>query len=208
MRGKLNLFQAMMLRWRELHPYVAVHMVSIAHPLDAARLKAHIAQRLEAAGLTGLSLDHRRKRFEFLGGPAAVELTLLPGGDDPPAAAKTEIERQLNCPFPREGAFTPFRFFAIDGRTTFQFGLAYDHFIAGGDSIAVLIERLCDDYLGGETRSIVPWTPRAKIGWRGASTRSLNGECTTPIGRRLRDSVTALRALPALLLRGLRASLR
>ena len=62
MKRRLNLFQAMMLRWRDLHPYVAVHMVSIAHPLDAAKLKAHIAQRLEAAGLTGLSLDHRRKR--------------------------------------------------------------------------------------------------------------------------------------------------
>src|SRR6187431_3645631 len=41
-----------------------------------------------------------------------------------------------------------------------------------------------------ENSSIVPCTPRARIGWRGASTRSLKGECTTPIGCRLRDSVT------------------
>jgi hypothetical protein len=155
-RGKLNLFQAMMLRWRELHPYVAVHMVEVAHTLDAARLKAHLEQRLEAAGLTGLSVDHRRKRFEFGGGPAAVELTILPGGEDPAALAREEIERQLNCPFPREGAFTPFRFFAIDGQSTFRLGLAYDHFIAGGDSIVVLLEKL----VAGYPEPGAPWTPR------------------------------------------------
>jgi hypothetical protein len=155
-RGKLNLFQAMMLRWRELHPYVAVHMVEVARALDAARLKAHLEQRLEAAGLTGLSIDHRRKRFEFRGGPAVVELTILPGGEDPAALAREEIERQLNTPFPREGAFTPFRFFAIDGQSTFRLGLAYDHFIAGGDSIVVLLEKLVAGYPEGGA----PWTPR------------------------------------------------
>jgi hypothetical protein len=155
-RGKLNLFQAMMLRWRELHPYVAVHMVDVAHALDAATLKAHLEQRLEAAGLTGLSVDHRRKRFEFRGGPAAVELTILPGIDDPAAVAREEIERQLNHPFPRDGAFTPFRFFAIDGQTMFRLGLAYDHFIAGGDSIVVLLEKL----VAGYPEAGAPWAPR------------------------------------------------
>ena len=43
MRGKLNLFQATMLRWRELHPYSAVHAVHVAMPLDAVRLEAAIA---------------------------------------------------------------------------------------------------------------------------------------------------------------------
>ena len=37
MRGKLNLFQATMLRWRELHPYSAVHVVRITRALEAAR---------------------------------------------------------------------------------------------------------------------------------------------------------------------------
>src|SRR5450432_1233283 len=39
-----------------------------------------------------------------------------------------------------------------------------------------------------ENSSIVPSTPRAALGWRGASTRSLNGECTTPIGRTAKQS--------------------
>ncbi len=37
MRGRLNLFQAAMLRWRELHPYNAVHVAELPGPLDAAR---------------------------------------------------------------------------------------------------------------------------------------------------------------------------
>jgi hypothetical protein len=159
-RGKLNLFQAMMLRWRDLHPYVAVHMVGVAHALDAPRLKAHLEQRLEAAGLTGLSVDHRRKRFEFGGGPAAVELTILPGREDPVEVAREEIERQLNLPFPHEGAFTPFRFFAIDGQAAFQLGLAYDHFIAGGDSIVVLLKKLVAGYPPNPADPAAPWSPR------------------------------------------------
>jgi hypothetical protein len=160
MRGKLNLFQAMVLRWRDMHPYVAVHMVSVAHPLEPARLKESIAERLEAAGLARIALDRRRKRFEFRPGPAALNLAVLQGGEQPGMVARAEIERQLNAAFPSEGTFTPFRFFAIDGGATFQLGLAYDHFIAGGDSIAILLERLVDGYVPGTRQTAVAWTPR------------------------------------------------
>jgi len=160
LRGKLNLFQATMLSWRALHPYSAVHVVRVEQALSPGRLRRCIEKRLETSGLTGLVLDRSSGRFEFRGGPVTIEPAVLSGAENPLAIAEREIERQLNSPFPAEGAFLPFRFFAVDAGASFYFGLAYDHFIAGGDSIAVLIERLCDDYLGGETRSIVPWTPR------------------------------------------------
>jgi hypothetical protein len=156
-RGRLNLFQAGMLRFRELHPYVAVHVASVVRPLEG-NLKARIERRLETAGLTGFALDRRRKRFEFRGGPAAVELTTLEGGVDPRAVVCAEIESQLNRAFPLDGAFTPFRFFAVDAGPTFQLGIAYDHFIAGGDSIAVLLEKLVGDCVPGAAQSA--WTPR------------------------------------------------
>jgi hypothetical protein len=160
LRGKLNLFQAMMLRWRELHPYIAVHIVRLNQPLVPVRLKRRIETRLETAGLTGLSLDRRRGRFEFRGGPAAIEPTILAGGDDALRVAEREIERQLNLPFPPDGAFVPFRFFTVDAGASFYLGLAYDHFIAGGDSIAVLLEKLCDDYAADESPVASPWTPQ------------------------------------------------
>ena len=160
MQGRLNLFQATMLRWRDLHPYSAVHVVRVMKRCDASRLKAQIGARLESAGLTGLSLDHRRGRFEFAGGREAVALTVLDGGADGRETLRLEIVRQLNAPFPREGQFSPFRFFAVDHGSFFDLGLAYDHFIAGGDSIAVLLEHCLDGYgedSRGKTRS---WTPR------------------------------------------------
>src|SRR5207253_8357320 len=158
--GKLNLFQAMMLRWRELHPYIAVHIVRLNQPLEPAQLKRRIEGRLETAGLTGLVLDRRHGRFEFRGGAAAIELTVLAVGSDANHVTEREVERQLNLAFPPDGAFVPFRFFAVDAGSSFYLGLAYDHFIAGGDSIAILLEKLCDDYAADETPAALPWAPQ------------------------------------------------
>ena len=159
MRGRLNLFQSMMLRWRDLHPYSAVHVIRVNKPCEPAALKAHIEAQLEHAGLTGLVLDRVRSRYEFEGGPAAIEFAKLAGGADPQETARLEIVRQLNTPFPREGRFVPFRFFAIDCGTCFDLGLAYDHFIAGGDSIAVLLRYCAQGYLDGAGRGR-QWAPR------------------------------------------------
>ena len=68
-----------MLRWRDLHPYCAAHVVDLATPLDTGRLATTIAGVLEAAGLTGLALDRRYGRYVFAGGPAQVALDVEPG---------------------------------------------------------------------------------------------------------------------------------
>lgn len=155
MKGRLNLFQRTMLRWRALHPYNAVHVLRIDAPLDVARLRAAVARTLEGEGLTGLRLDLARGRYDYGGGPATVALEVFPAGVDPLHEAEAMIERALNAAFPREGAFDPFRFFAIDGGAAFHLGLSYDHFIAGGDSIVVLMQDLRDAYVNGER-----FTPR------------------------------------------------
>jgi hypothetical protein len=147
-KGRVNLFQAAMLRWRELHPYSAVHVVRIERPLDAPRLSAIIDTQLRALGLTGLVLDARRGRFEYRGGPAEIALAVHAGGADPIAIVERTIERALNEPFAREGALHPFRFFGIDSGPWFYLGLAYDHFVAGGDSIVVLLEGIVSRYAG------------------------------------------------------------
>jgi hypothetical protein len=150
MKGKLNLFQAAMVRWREMHPYNAVHVVHVPRPLDAARLEAGIRRRFEQLGLTGLGLDRRRLRYEWSGGASAATIAALAGGADPLATLHGEIERQLNLAFPTEGRFDPFRFFAVVDETSFHLGIAYDHFVAGGDSIVLLLQRLVEDYCGIE----------------------------------------------------------
>jgi hypothetical protein len=147
-KGRLNLFQAAMLRWRALHPYSAVHAVRIDRPLDATRLAALIDVELEALGLTGLTLDAAHERFEYAGGPGRAPLAVVSGGEQPLQVLRREIERELNAPFPDDGPLVPFRFLAIDAGPSFFLALTYDHFIAGGDSIVVLMKGIWSAYRG------------------------------------------------------------
>lgn len=149
MKGKLNLFQASMLRWRALHPYNAVHVVRVAHPIDPVRLEEALRGQLEDLGLTGLDLDARRQCYEWRGGPASLVVRVIAGGGEAVAALCREIERELNAGFAAEGRVDPFRFFAIDDGAEFYLGLAYDHFVAGGDSIVVLLQGMVSRYLNG-----------------------------------------------------------
>jgi hypothetical protein len=146
LEGRLNLFQRMMLRWRELHPYNPVHVVHIPAPLDRARLQACIDRHLEALGLTGLAVDLERWRFGYAGGPARAELAVCAGGDDPTGVLTAAIEREFNTPFPAVPNATPFRFVAVDAADAFHLALAYDHFVAGGDAIALLLKDIADRY--------------------------------------------------------------
>ena len=149
--GRLNLFQTAMLGWRDLHPYNAVHAACIGRALDRDALERAIRETLASAGLTGLELDHARRRYAWRGGPSRATVAVLPGGDDWRETLARAFERELNAPFPRDGMLEPFRFFALDLGNSFFLGLAYDHFIAGGDSIVVLLSALADRYAGVRT---------------------------------------------------------
>jgi hypothetical protein len=148
MQGRLNLFQRTMLHWSEIHPYIAVHAVRMSEPFEPARLRHVIAAELEALGLTGLELKAQRGTFEYRGGPADV---LLEASEADPTGAwlQAEFEAQLNRAFPHGGrTVSPFRFFARGTHRGFWLGVAYDHFIAGGDSVAVLMKRVVRRYQG------------------------------------------------------------
>jgi len=149
LEGRLNLFQRMMLRWRELHPYNPVHVVLIPAPLDRARLQDCIDRHLERLGLTGLVVDLKRWRFRYHGGPANADLSVRAAGADPIGVLSGEIEREFNAPFPDEPKTTPFRFVAVDAGGEFHLALAYDHFVAGGDAIALLLRGIAERYTGG-----------------------------------------------------------
>jgi hypothetical protein len=146
--GRLNLFQLTMLDWREHHPYNAVHAARIAQPLDTAALAGAIDAELNRAGLTGLVLDRARGRYAWRGGASDVALETIEPGADWQASLAQAFERHLNAPFVRDGAIDPFRFFVMQVDNAFFLGLAYDHFIAGGDSIVVLLNAIADRYAG------------------------------------------------------------
>jgi hypothetical protein len=148
MRGRLNLFQATMLRWRSLHPYNAVHAVRVPAPLDAARLARAIEAVLAARGMGGYALDAARGRFEFAGDAPRVAVEVLPAEGDPDETLRAALERGLNVRFPETGAYEPFRFFAVDEGAAFHAGVAYDHVVAGGDSVVDLLAAIAQSYAG------------------------------------------------------------
>jgi hypothetical protein len=148
--GRLNLFQRMMLRWSELHPYNPVHVVRIPRPLDPERLRGCIGGRLRSAGLTGLVVDRKRWRFCYTGGPEAVDLTVASAGSDPDAMLANAIEHEFILPFASTGRVRPFRFLALDEGDVFVLALTYDHFVASGDAIARLLTGIADRYCGRE----------------------------------------------------------
>lgn len=148
MAGRLNLFQAMMLRWRGLHPYTGVHVVRVPMRLERDRLETGIRGVLERRGLTGFELSPARRTYRYGGGASATEVATLPGGSDPSDVLARAIESALNTAFPAAGRIDPFRFFAVDAGDAFHLGLAYDHFIAAADSIVALLAEIVEGYAG------------------------------------------------------------
>ena len=192
MRGRLNAFQRSMLRFRELHPYSAVHVVEIAAPLDTSRLAATIDDELARRGITHLALDARRRRYEYGGGAGHAPLRSIDGEADADARLAAEIEAELNRPFDATTTAVPIRFFAIASGDRFQLGLVYDHFIAGGDAIVALLASIATRYAGSPAPDAAPWLyPRTY--------RNL-------FLRRPLDALRALAAFPALVASSRRAA--
>jgi hypothetical protein len=163
MRGRLNLFQAAMLRWRESYPYNAVHVAELPGPLDAARLSRAVDAQLTDTGVGTLALDVARRRFEWLPGQAHADLPVVEANGDALALLEREMERHLNAGFGGEGPFAPFRFFAVANGGSFHVGVAYDHFVAGGDSVVALLKGIAARYGGslpGEAAAPELYPPR------------------------------------------------
>ena len=150
MPGRFNTFQRTMLLWDDMHPYNAVHVVRVPAACDEARLRQTLARVLEDRGLTGLRMDAKGRQFEFLGGTARIDLATIPGGEDPFATLRAEMERQINLRFERGTEFTPFRFFAVPDHTSeggsFWLGIVYFHAIADAEPIVRLACGLAEDY--------------------------------------------------------------
>jgi hypothetical protein len=158
--ARLNLFQRAILHWRTLHPYCAAHVVASPRPLDRERLRASIAGVLEDCGLTGFTLDAQRSRYAFAGGPAHVDLAVLEASKDAFDVAGDEIRTSINRAFPSDGAFDPFRFFAVPDGTGCLVGIVYDHIVAAGDSIALLMTDIAARYAADDPAG-VPLSPLA-----------------------------------------------
>ena len=189
MRGRLNLFQTTMLRWRELYPYNAVHTVRVEAPLDASHLGRALDAVLAERGLAGYALDAVGYRYEYAGGTPHVTIEVHDGRADPAEALRAAIERGINTPFAPTGSFDPFHFFAIDVGAAFHLGVAYDHVVAGGDSIADLLADIVLRY----ANAAAPLRPAPSL--YPPTFRPLFKRCIGTILRGLAAAPEALRSL-------------
>ncbi len=141
-----------MLRWRSAYPYNAVHVAELPGALDAARMSRAIDDYLAEAGIGRLTIDAERRRYEYVPGPAHADLPVLQANGDTLAVLEGEMERLLNVAFDGAQPFSPFRFFAVEDVAargkSFHLGVAYDHIVAGGDSVVALLKAIAARYDG------------------------------------------------------------
>jgi hypothetical protein len=150
MKGKLSIPQRTVLLWDRIHPYNAVHIVTIPAPLEPERLKEIVNRCLEMKGLTGLVLDRNQYRYEFTGGPSRMEIDVIKKPGESASALKREVQKQLNLRFQCGMMGEPFRFFAVMDDHFFYLGIVYFHLISGGDSIIYLMKDIVKVYIDGK----------------------------------------------------------
>jgi hypothetical protein len=152
--GRLNVFQSTMLEWREHHPYTAVHALHLPVVPDDDALAAAIGAERVELGLGLLELDRRRHRYVWRAHTGKTPIERIAGCGD--TCVEREIERQMNTAFAPDGMLDPFRFFVVADAQGGFLGVAYDHFIAGGDSIVALMNRIVDRLAGAPRPSAPP----------------------------------------------------
>ena len=215
MKGKLNLFQAAMLRWRGMYPYNAVHVAELPGDLDEASSRRAIDAHLTELGI-GAALARcaaaplRVRRRTGARGVARLRGARQHAGD-PRARDGTAYQRALR---PRGGqeSFEPLRFFAVRNGGSFHVGVAYDHFIAGGDSMVALLQGIAARYDGtlpaGE-RAARPVSARpTRASSRATRSRSTSGStcCRACCCARAARSARAIRTATASTTRSPRSS--
>jgi len=147
-QARFNTFQQTMLQWNSLHPYNAVHVVRVPGAPELERLRSAINGTIEARALTGLTLNCDRGTYCYGGGAACCEISEFTDAESPRVSLSTEIERQLNTPFPHAGPFSPFRFFVVSSEDSFSLGLTYLHAVADAESIVLLLKEIVGNYIG------------------------------------------------------------
>jgi NRPS condensation-like uncharacterized protein len=147
MKGKLNIFQRMILIWNEIQPYNAVHVVKIPKPLEITRLSKIIKDHLENCGLTNLEIDYTKKTYHYHGGSADIKVKNIGVSHNYLAFLSEEIQNQLNIRFTGQKKIIPFRFFTLSEKDSFYFGLVYFHLIAGAESIVHIIKNIMHSYI-------------------------------------------------------------
>lgn len=141
-----------MLRWEEIRPYNAVHVIEFEGlHLNASRLESSIKKVLQSAGVAEVTFDRARRSAKFQSEgqiPDVVEIDL----DDTSRSVLSQLmtqqlsetfSNQENCPFrfilanPKLGTAASNKQYLIVG---------YRHVVADAHSIVLLLKAILDHY--------------------------------------------------------------
>lgn len=144
---RLNHFQQMMLEWDKIHPYNAVHAVSVAGRSDVPALRGAVHRACAAAGIGELTVDceHRTYRYEPV---EDIPMHHLPASCDAWQTLCAVISEEMNTPFSAE-PHLPLRWTVFDDTVNDDHLviLAYHHVAADAYSIQALLSLVLHYYL-------------------------------------------------------------
>ncbi len=145
---RLSQFQRMMLEWDKIHPYNAVHALSLEGRADVFGLQEAVRCACRAAGVSELVVDAARgtciyQPFED------IQIRELSGGRSTEHALRAVIREEMNKPFPA-GPHFPLRWIVFDdtANDAHYLVLAYHHVAADGYSIQALLALVLRHILG------------------------------------------------------------
>ncbi|HBO45846.1 MAG TPA: hypothetical protein DD670_18365 [Planctomycetaceae bacterium] len=170
--GELNVFQRVMRQWTDLHPYNAVHVFRFEGRADIDRLTDSIRHAWQALDFGMVSIQKHQYRFwypeqerpevEFLSNAgastssfkeAAEELrssaasTPMEPEDNHASALDAHLSDLLNRRFPVQD-YAPIRFSVLQEAACHYLCVTYDHWIADGMAMRVLLRPVIRNYCG------------------------------------------------------------
>jgi hypothetical protein len=170
MRSALGPYQRLMLSWSRLHPYNAVHLVTLPGPPAPERLARAAGELLAELGWGTVRVEPDRGHAVI--GPTAPA---APTVETPDPAAETPASlaaRELNHRYPDPFAEQPFplRLFTLptegpgETQAGHTIGVSYAHWVSDGVGMAGLVRTLLSRYAG--------WEPAERVGSTAATAKS------------------------------------
>ncbi|NLE39227.1 MAG: hypothetical protein GX621_14485 [Pirellulaceae bacterium] len=170
--GNLNVFQRVMRQWTDLHPYNAIHVFRFDGRADLDRLTDSIDRAWRALDFGTVSLQRHQYRFwhpaeqrpevEFVSSSEAPTSSPVEAADKPESSAAStpaepaanhapaidaHLSDLLNRRFPAQD-YAPIRFSVLQEAACHYLCVAYDHWIADGMALRVLLRPIIREYCG------------------------------------------------------------
>ena len=145
---RLNPFQQMMLKWQKIHPYNAVHALTLMGPARKDALQEAVCYASTLFRVGKLVIDAKAHTYHYE--PfESITIRYERAGKDAKCDLENLIREELNAPFP-DGPHYPLRWTVLEDKQADQHTIihGYHHVACDGNSIEALFDGVLRQYLG------------------------------------------------------------